>query len=152
VRRVNIKIAIPCYPPSTTSIARYKFCEQLQSHVTTVYIVTTRQLRNENAGAPWLQDTTNAHSAQSGSLPPMPSASFEKRVSHPQTGPVLNDKSPVCYNADVGRPSFERQKEANREYVLVTTHRIYRTYKTFNIFLLNLLYEKESEPSVGTWS
>jgi hypothetical protein len=29
----------------------------------------------------------------------------------------------LCLNADVGRPSVDRQKEVNREYVLVATHR-----------------------------
>ena len=38
----------------------------------------------------------------------------------------------LCYNADIGQPSFERQQGVNREYLLVATRRI-------RIFLLNLI-------------
>jgi hypothetical protein len=42
-----------------------------------------------------------------------------------------------CYNAEVGRPSFERQQEGNREYKEdEATHRI---CKTICIFLLKLV-------------
>jgi hypothetical protein len=42
----------------------------------------------------------------------------------------------LCYNAHIGRPSFERRKEVSREHVLVATH---RRCKTIHQFLVNLI-------------
>jgi hypothetical protein len=54
----------------------------------------------------------------------------------PELSSVTDTKVSQCYNAEVGRASFERQKEVNREYVLVATHRM---CKTSLIFFLNLI-------------
>ena len=43
----------------------------------------------------------------------------------------------LCYNAEVGRPSFERQKEVNEEYALVATRRICKTIRTFLLNIIN---------------
>jgi hypothetical protein len=50
------------------------------------------------------------------------------------------------YYADVGRPSFERQKkEVNREYVLVGTKRICKTIRIFLLNLINYLMRMQQE-------
>jgi hypothetical protein len=50
-------------------------------------------------------------------------ATFVYRIitSFGNLGDITHQLPTKCYIADVGRPSFERQKEVNREYVLVAT-------------------------------
>jgi len=70
--------------------------------------------------------STSGASVRAASVELSGITSFVLRLTHTFDDHSLDRR--LSYNANIGRPSFERQKEANREYVVVATHEIYNEY------------------------